>query len=330
MADDRDDQVRLAQRIEAARGLLPQVRTGEELDRLGEDALLQKIGGEPGPARLDVRLHGAGIINHRVPVRRATAVLGSLQETVTAIAQALSSSGPTARGLVARAIQDATQMTLSPAISAGSVVFHLSESLLDEPLLLPPDTPSLLDAAVSGLLDVVSSGERGSTPGDLPPLAGRLRRLGPRTAKHLNDLVDRVVSDTIDVELTWRGTAPARTEDLTHERASVLRAAISSNQQEINVVTVQGRLQTVSTVTSADLVAEDGTRYKIVVPAELRSALGRFYDERVEVKLREVVSWSTSTGHEKKTYDLITVGRPGSPPEDALGIDQASVTPRPT
>lgn len=284
----------------------------EALDRLGEDALLRKIGGEPGPARLDVRLHGAGVVGHRVPVRRATAILGSVQELLSAIAQAISRE-PTARGVIERRITEATELLFSPVVSPGSVVFHLSKSS-DEELLLLADlgpTPALIDRAVSGLLDVVEDGEDGTGAESVPPLASRLRPLGPRTAKHLNDLVDRVVSDKIDVELIWRGAAQPRVADLTFERASLLREAISSNRQEVHVVTVLGRLRTISTVTSADLIAEDGTRYKITVPAALRPALGRYHDQQVEVTLREIITWSTSTGAERKTHELIDVRRAG-------------------
>ena len=327
MADDRIDQPPLAQRIQAAKDRLPRVRTGEELDRLGEEALLQKIGGEPGPARIDVRLHGAGMVGHRVPVRRATAILGSLQEALTSIAQAVVRE-PTARGVVERRVHDATELIFSPAVSPGSVVFHLSKSPDEQlPLFAPDAAPSLIDRAVSGLLDVM--GDERSGDHDDPSLASRLRVLGPRTAKHLNDLVTRVVSDDIDVELTWRGTARPRTVDLTRERASLLRTAISINEQEVQVVTVLGRLRTISTVTSADLVTEDERRYKIAVPVGLRPALGRYHDQQVEARLREVTKWSTSTGVEKKTYELIEVGLPGSSPEDTLNIDRA-LAERPT
>ena len=328
MADDRIDQLPLAQQIQAAEDRLPRVRTGEELDRLGEEALLQEIGGEPGPARIDVRLHGAGVIGHRVPVRRATAILGSLQEALTSIAQAVVRE-PTARGVVERRVQDATELIFSPAVSPGSVVFHLSKSPDEQlPLLAAPDAaPSLIDRAVSGLLDVMEDERSGDH--DDPSLASRLRVLGPRTAKHLNDLVTRVVSDDIDVELTWRGRARPRTVDLARERASLLRTAISINEQEVQVVTVLGRLRTISTVTSADLVTEDERRYKIAVPVGLRPALGRHDDHQVEARLREVTKWSTSTGVEKKTYELIEVGLPGSSPEGTLNIDQA-LAERPT
>ena len=220
---------------------------------------------------------------------------------------------------------EATELLFSLAVSPGSVVFHLSKGS-DEELLLFADldpTPALIDRAVSGLLDVVEDGQDGTGADSVPPLAIRLRTLGPRTAKHLNDLVDRVVSDKIDVELTWSGAAQLRTADLTIERASLLREVISSNQQEVHVVTVLGRLRTISTVTSADLIAEDGTRYKITVPAALRPALGRYYDQQVEVTLREVITWSTSTGAERKAHDLIDVRRPGSSSEDVLSVDQA-------
>lgn len=322
MDDQRDRVEALRQRIRAARSNLPDAPDIAALQRLGDEDLQRQLGIDPRSDGLDVRLHGKGVVDHHVPVRKATAILSSIQETITAIGQAVTRT-PTSRGTIERWIQDATQLTLSPRLSTGSLVFHLANRAAQEPALfnsVEPGSTSLVDDAVVEMMGVLNQGEDGVADGDVQPLAARLRRFGPRTGKHLHDLVTRVVEDDIDVEMVWRSTKRPTRVDLRRDGASLVRDAITRNEHDSSVVQVTGRLQTVSVVRSADLITDDGLRYKIVVPAEWRPLLGRYFNRTVDATLRELVTWSTATGVERRTYELVSL-----PPADEEAPDVLAV-----
>ena len=68
---------------------------------------------------------------------------------------------------------------------------------------------------------------------------------------------------------------------------------------------------------------DDGLRYKIVVPAEWRSLLGQHFNRTVDATLRELVTWSTATGVEKRTYELVSLTAAG---EEAPDIPTVGIT----
>ena len=83
----------------------------DELTRRGMRAHLQEIGAFLPPDRPEVaiRLHGPGVPGHEIPVREVTGILGSIQEAIASIGQALRHE-PTTRGAIQASIQRATQV----------------------------------------------------------------------------------------------------------------------------------------------------------------------------------------------------------------------------
>jgi hypothetical protein len=143
---------------------------------------------------------------------------------------------------------------------------------------------------------------------DSAALAHDLRRLGPRTAKHLSDLVKQVIADEIDIDLSWRNPRGRRRDaTLQHQAALALGRAIDRNRAEIKVVELTGVLVTVSAVGRAELRTDGGERIKLAVDAVVAPNLGPFYNQRVAVQAEQTTVWSTNTGKETRTFSLVDI-----------------------
>ncbi len=211
----------------------------------------------PDRPEIDVRLHGPGVPDHEVAVRESASFLLSIQEAVSSIGQALRHE-PTLQGAIQAQVLAATELRMTPTVGAGSLVFHLvaaGETITggEAPELTGTDT--LVDAAMGALFSLIEQsavqGPEGGT------LAHDLRRLGPRTAKHLSDLSSRVIDDEIEVDLTWRNPAgQRRMASLQRQAAMALERAITINKEDTQILDLVGAAGTpttgpASTVTSA-------------------------------------------------------------------------------
>ena len=294
----------------------------EELGRLSMRALLEDIGGvvEPDRPEVAIRLHGPGVPGHEIPVREAAAILISIQEAVASIGQALRHE-PTIHGAIQVRILKATELRMSPAVGAGSVVFRLTgagEQVSGDEAPALTGTDTLVDAAMTELFSLLKQSE---TQGlESSALAQDLRRLGPRTAKHLADLVKRILADEIDVELTWRNpTGRRRSASLQRQSALAIGRAIDLNRVETKVIDLTGVLVTVSAVTKAELQTDVGDRIKMSADSSLTATLGPFYNKRVVAQVEQTTVWSTNTGKETQTFKLLALRmtRPDDPPATA-------------
>lgn len=282
----------------------------EELTRRSIRAHLEDATGFVPPDRPEVaiRLHGPGVPNHEIPVREVTGILGPIQEAIASIGQALRHE-PTTRGAIQASIQRATELFMSPVLSSGSVIFHLTaagEQLSGDEAAELTGSDTLVDAAMGRLFAIFEQSEAHQL--DSATLARDLRRLGPRTAKHLADLVKQVTNDQIDIDLSWRNPRGQRREaSLQQQAALTLGRAIDRNKVEVKKVQLVGLLATVSSIAKAELLADSGERIKMSVDTAVAPTLGPFYNQRVTVHVEQTTTWSTSTGKETRTFSLVDI-----------------------
>lgn len=280
-----------------------------ELARLGIRAHLIATGGLVPPDRpeVNVRLHGPGIPTQEVAVREAATILLSVQETVASIGQALRHD-PTLQGTIQAQILKATELHISPDVGGGSVVFHLlgpGEAVTGDEAAELTGTDTLIDAAMNQLLSLVD--QSAALGPDSSTLARDLRRLGPRTAKHLSDLVKRVIGDEIDIDLTWRNPAGKRRRaTLERHSAMALERAIVLNRVDTQIVEMVGILVTISTQVKAELKTETG-RIHMAVDRDLAATLGPYYNQLIRAVVEQVTTWSTNTGKETKAFRLLDI-----------------------
>ncbi|MFE2232169.1 hypothetical protein ACFXA4_06290 [Streptomyces sp. NPDC059442] len=288
-------------------------RDSAELASISTQAMLRDAGYPLTEQRsqLDVRLHGRAIPGHDVPVREATSILGTIQETVSACGQAVAKKA-TAAGSIHSAILHATELRFSPALGFGSVVFHLdgaSEQITGDEIPETTGTETLLDLVFRTLfkiIDVVQTDDLAkSSPVD------DLRLLGPRTAKHLNDLAKEITESEIDVDFVWRSRVESSKATLGRRGALALKDAIERTKEEVTIQRIRGTLSTVSTLVHPQLLADDGRRINLSVTPEAAAYLGAYYNRRVEVQVEQTRNWSITTGRETYTYKLIQIEHVG-------------------
>jgi hypothetical protein len=162
----------------------------------------------------------------------------SLQNTVTAVAQALEGT-PTAAGQVAGYITAATQLR-SVAAFPSSYGLHLHGpdtsvpgweqgalpivSDLDSPLP-QGSTSGLLPEAVGALLDIADLAQAQGADGSQEPLMEKLVPLGQRALGHLAALAGTLATNETNLKMTWQpDTDQARTGSLSTGAALRLKS----------------------------------------------------------------------------------------------------------
>ncbi|MEV4875404.1 MULTISPECIES: hypothetical protein [Streptomyces griseus group] len=303
------------ERAAALRARLSEVELPEapqssgELARVSVQAMLADAGLKTRDVdpRLDVRLHGRAVSGHEVPVRQASSILSSLQEVVSACGQAVARK-ITAAGSMPGAILRATELRMSPALGFGSVVFHLggaSEVVTGDEFPGTTGTETLLDRVFGELFEVLDFVAENGIPD--PEAVNHLRKLGPRFAKHLNDLAKEVMASEIDVDLAWKSSSTSTESSLKRPGALALKDAIERNREEVTTETFHGVLSTVSTVVRPQLLMADGRRIDMSVDALVAANLGMYYNREVAVEVEQRRLWSIATEQETLSYKLLHI-----------------------
>jgi hypothetical protein len=284
----------------------------QELTRQSIRAHLGSLGGviPPDLPEVDIRLHGPGVPAHDIPVREATGILTSLQETVASIGQVLSHR-PTASGPINAQVLKSTELRLFPTPLPGSVIFHLTgpgEDITGAEAEALTGNETLVDAAMRELFALVAQSEKVDQLETAGSLARDLRRFGPRVAKHLAELAGHVVEDEIDLDLMWR-TPRGRRNRATLQRhtAQTIQNAIKLNEVETRRLELAGILTTVSTTKKAELKVPDQGRVQMTVHDELAASLGPFFNKQVVVLVEQTTRWSINTGRETRSYRLLDI-----------------------
>jgi hypothetical protein len=284
----------------------------EELARQSIRAHVEAVAGTVPPdlPEVDIHLHGPGVPGHDIPVREATGILTSLQETIASIGQVLSHR-TTASGPINTQVLKSTELRMSPLPRPGSIVFHLTgpgEGISGDeaPTLTSNDT--LVDSAMRELFTLVARSANADEPETAGSLARELRRFGPRVAKHLAELAEHVVKDEIDMDLTWR-TPRGRRRYATLERrsAQTIRDTIKLNEVETLRAELTGILTTISTTKKAELKTPDQKVVQIAVDDQLAASLGPFFNHQVVIATEETTRWSTNTGRETRSYTMLDI-----------------------
>lgn len=284
----------------------------EELARQGIRAHLESLGDAipPDLPEVDIRLHGPGVPAHDIPVREATGILTSLQETVASIGQVLSHR-PTASGPINTQVLKSTELRLFPSPLPGSVIFHLTgpgEEITGDEAEALTGNETLVDAAMRELFTLVTQSEKVDQLESAGSLARDLRRFGPRVAKHLAELAGHVVEDEIDLDLVWRTPRGRRNRaTLQRQSAQTIQNAIKLNELETQRVELVGILTTVSTTKKAELRTDDHGTVRMTVRDELAASLGPFFTKQVEIVAKQTTRWSINTGRETRSYEMLEI-----------------------
>lgn len=294
----------------------------EELARRSQRAHVRDVRGDtsPEPTEVVVRLHGDGVHGHKVAVEHATPLLEELQKAIKWIGSSIRRDLDE-RHIVAAAkrpgekrartsVKDATRLYLEPQFGAGSLVFHLTAGPSSEGNdggadFGPQET--LLDRSVQRLITVVEEAQSDAGE-DTEALTSAVRQMGSRAAAAMGRVADNVVTNEIDVDLTWSSAMGSRqTARLRRRGALAIQDAVKRNRVQKRTIDVVGTLETASV--GRDLirvVAVDGKDYRMTVDPELGQSLGPMLNQRVAVRAEETTIWKNG-GNENHKYLLLAI-----------------------
>jgi predicted nuclease of predicted toxin-antitoxin system len=192
-------------------------------------------------------------------------------------------------------------------VAPGSVQLRLEGPIVEATTPLAGMEPVLLiDLAAGQLVGLMS--EVADPQLDEDVVVGHLRSLGPRVARHIQTLAAELLSDDVDLDLSWRRFGkPPEVGQLHRQNASLLRDIIRRSHVENEPITLVGQLVTISRVRPAAIVLDSGQIVTLMVDEQLSADLGPFFNQRVRIEAEETVTHQAATGRDKYQYRLLAV-----------------------
>ncbi|MFG2959636.1 hypothetical protein ACGF5O_38675 [Streptomyces sp. NPDC048291] len=265
---------------------------------------------ERGRRRLEVALTGAATAEHIVPVSTLGAFLTNLQESVSAVAQALTGR-PTSSASIPRDIREATALSAAATFpsSFGVAMYGPTTETGQENLFgdLIGDLRTTLDEAVDKVLDIADLSEGAGSTDEL--LAEQLAPLGQRSLKHLGLLTAGLYDAGVGVRVDWYGqSSRARRSNWTP--SGVQRVRILCEQSDftnVETMTVTGWLGTASSFQGkVEIRTDGGELIKASTDDEMTAHLDRYFNKRVTAEV-EVTTVLFAGGRERKIYSILNL-----------------------
>lgn len=286
--------------------------TPDEFSIAQRERLLQAVGLQTvsSPRRLDVALTGPTTIDHTVRIAVLGQFLANLQDSVSAVAQALTGR-PTIYSSIPRAVQDSTSLSASAVFpSSFGVTLYGPQAEAEEDGLfpMPAEDPGVaLDDAVEKVLDIVNFSESVGFSDDL--LTEELVPLGQRAMKHLGLLTTGLVEAELGLRLTWRGrNGLTRSGEWSPDGVRrVLYLCQQSQFGEPEAITLVGWLVSANVMRgTADIRTDSGEVVRAKTDEEVTPRLREYFDNRVEADA-EVTTVSSVGGHVRKNYAILAL-----------------------
>ena len=254
---------------------------------------------------LSARFVGGTANTHRLSARISTQALLSLQESLSSIGARLSGVTSTT-GPLPNSVLAATELSFSPNVLPGSIIFELSRPTNSENTLDVDERP-LLDESFDKLFELVSAVLTSNTPESVP---AAVRELGPRAAKHIFDLCEILVQESLGVDLLWvNRVGRSKKAILSNTAASHLMKVAAANRSETTPEEFVGLLLTASVESNKNIRVrvEGGSVISMKADAALRSGLAKHYNKQVRVKVKRTETINLSTNKLTITYALTSI-----------------------
>ncbi|MGW3415484.1 hypothetical protein [Streptomyces sp. NPDC000888] len=273
----------------------------ESVDSLSENA---------GRRRLDLALTGEPTIQHLVQVTTLGPFLTNLQESVSAVAQALTGR-PTSSASIPRDIREATTLSAAATFpSSFGVVIYGPPIETGEDSLFPEhvgDIRTVLDDAVDTVLNIVDLSEGAGNPNEL--LTEQLVPLGQRALKHIGLLTAGLTDAQVGLRASWH-TQGGQIRFSQWSPAGAQRVRYLCEQSEFTqaeTVTVMGWLGSASSFRGkVEIRTDSGETISASTDEDLTSHLERYFNKRVEAEI-EVTKVQFAGGRERKIYSVLSL-----------------------
>ncbi|OBH55022.1 hypothetical protein A5687_03345 [Mycobacterium mantenii] len=320
-SDDRDVRAIEDLIVRAYGDRQPGWQTADDVARISFEALVtQDEIARTLPSLGMLRLSGPGVTVHSAPLSDVTRILQGLQRVATAVAAA--EVGDTELGRQAStAVTNRTRLLIAGSPAPGSLVFNLapetsavtevreadgSVSMFRE----QKDDDQQIDKAMIRAIDVIGTGINLPPAADGSEFLGEIAELGPRVASSIRDFARGLHRYGFDLDLEWRQPRrPTHRIHLGTHSADRIASVIESSHLDVEPVTIEGRILTVSTVQNQEWLVEqnDGTHVSIKhsdLPYD--QTVGIATDARVRITAQMKTSVSNA-GVTKVTYEAIEV-----------------------
>ncbi|MFE2375468.1 hypothetical protein [Streptomyces sp. NPDC059398] len=287
--------------------------TPEEFAAVQRERLLRRedLPGTPATRRrMDVALTGPSTSAHEVRASVLGPFLANLQESVSAVAQALTGR-PTNAASIPRPIRDMTALSAAALFpSSFGVVLYGPEREITQDSLFPGllgDLPTVLDDAVGTVLDVVDLSE--NTGRSDERLDERLVPLGQRAMKHIGALTAGLTDAELGLRLTWYAEGGrSRHSQWTPEGARRVRYLCEQSEfQAPEILSVTGWLGSASALRGTVEIRTDGGEIiRARTDEEITPRLGTYFGNRVEADV-EVTAVRSAGGRERRNYAVVAL-----------------------
>ncbi|WP_239475329.1 hypothetical protein [Streptomyces sp. CS131] len=259
---------------------------------------------------MDVALTGEATEQHTVRLSTLGSFLTNLQESVSAVAQALTGR-PTSSASIPRDIREATALSAAAIFpSSFGVIMYGPDGASEEDSLFPElidNRQTVLDEAVGVVLDVVDLSEGSGQSDEL--LAERLVPLGQRAMKHIGSLTAGLTDAHVGLRVAWHSRDGQVRRSLWSpggaQRVRYLCEHSEFAQAEIVVIT--GWLGAASAFRGkVEIRTDSGELIKASTDEDLTPNLDRHFNKRVEATV-EVTKVQAAGGRERKIYTVLSL-----------------------
>ncbi|WP_211275553.1 MULTISPECIES: hypothetical protein [Actinoplanes] len=285
--------------------------TPEELAEVQRNRLLQTAHEDSrygGRRRIEVALTGDATSDHLVPVSTLGPFLTNLQESISAVAQALAGR-PTNSAAIPREIREATALSAVATFpsSFGVAMYGPSTGPEKSGLLAAwvDEFRTILDEAVERVLNIADLSEGAGMSDEL--LAEQLAPLGPRSMKHIGALTAGLHGSGAGMRITWfvPGREARRSNWSVSGVQRVRYLCEHSEFAEAERVTVAGLLGSASAFRGKVEIRTDGGEIiQASTAEEITNRLDRHFNKRVEADI-ETTRVRFSGGRERTISHII-------------------------
>ncbi|MFJ3672272.1 hypothetical protein ACIPSE_38030 [Streptomyces sp. NPDC090106] len=265
---------------------------------------------EQARRRLEVALTGAATTGHMVPVSTLGSFLTNLQESVSAVAQALTGR-PTTFASIPRDIREATALSaaatfpssfgvamLGPSVEAGQ------DNLFGDSF---GDLRTVLDEAIDKVLDIADLSEGAGLSDEV--LAEQLAPLGQRATKHIGLLTAGLTDAGVGVRVYWHTqSGGVRESNWTPTGVQRVRYLCEHSEfTEAETITVVGWLGSASSFQGkVEIRTDSGELIRASTDDELTGQLERFLNRRVQAEV-EATRVIFAGGRERNIYSVLNL-----------------------
>ncbi|MDH6199025.1 hypothetical protein M2272_005692 [Mycobacterium frederiksbergense] len=322
-SDERDVKAIEDLIVRAYDGRQPGWQTADDVARMSFEALVTEDEiARSLPSLGMLRLSGPGVTVHSAPLSDVTRILQGLQRVATAVAA--SAVGDTELGRQAStAVSNQTRLLISGSPAPGSLVFNISPEMsavaevreADGSVSMfreEKDDDQQIDKAMIRAIDVIGAGINLPPVPDDSEFLGDIAELGPRVASSIRDFARGLHRYGFDLDLEWRQPRrPTHRVHLGTHSADRIASVIESSHLDVEPVTIEGRILTVSMVQNQEWLIEqnDGTHVSIKhsdLPYD--QTVGIATDARVRV-IAQMKTSVSNAGVTKITYEATSVRR---------------------